>query len=65
MKSVLKATTPDLIEFTLSITMTLRDWKKFKDHLTGSYPDWRIESEINQMVHKANSTFVPEEEREK
>jgi hypothetical protein len=59
-KASLQAENPSDIEFTLSITMPLRDWKRLRDHLDGDgWPMWEIGSKISGMVRMAEMRFDP------
>lgn len=60
-----KATNPDDIEMTLTVTMSLRDWKKLKKQLTGEYPSLKLVSEISSMIYQAEKHFVPEDNKNK
>lgn len=51
-------TNPDTVEFTLTVTMPLRDWKRLKDQLTGSlYPTFKFYDAIVQMISKASEQY--------
>ena len=52
-----EATKPESIEFTLSITMTMGEWKKLKNQLADAYPAWELANTINQVIDKAENEF--------
>ena len=49
---------------TMTISMTIKEWKEFKSHLYGSYPDWKISSAINDLLTHAMQHFSSESEME-
>lgn len=61
MKTSLKVQNPDSIEMTLTVTMTLGDWKTLQRQLATPWPAWKLGEAINNMVHKANANFTPDE----
>jgi len=61
MKTHMKATDPNKMEFTLEITMTLKDWRELDDQLSTAYPSWELASRITDMVQQATQHFTPEE----
>jgi hypothetical protein len=61
MKTILEVTNPDSIEFTLSITMSLEDWKILKKQLPEIFPAFDLSCKITNMIIQANKNFYPEE----
>lgn len=62
MKTVLKATSPYDIDFTMSVTMPLGDWRKLATQLSSNaYPSWMLGKEIRLLVEKATAEFTAEE----
>ena len=59
-----KATKPDDIPFTLTVTMKLGDWCKIKDHLEGrgDSPSWHLRRVIEELVEKARLSFGRDDE---
>lgn len=60
MRSTFKVEKPDTIELTMTITMSLKDWKQLSKDLQNTYPSWTLSGEINSMVHQASRNYVPE-----
>lgn len=60
MKGEFSANNPQDIEFTLTLTMKLKDWLELKKQLTTDYPSWRVGEEISDMVMQAKKVFYPE-----
>jgi len=54
-----KAEKPDAIEFTLTVTMTLGEWKKVKEALGKTSHGGDIYDSIEEMITKAERTFYP------
>ena len=51
------------MELTLSITMTIKEWKELQKDLPTKYPHWKIGSAITDGVLKANTTIYEEIEQ--
>ena len=61
MKARFQSTNPDEIEFSLTVTMPLKEWKEVRRHLQGAWPSWELGQAIADMIITANSTFFPKE----
>lgn len=55
----LKVTDPNRVQFTLTMTFELSDWKKLRAELTKNYPSWDIGKKIDDMVQQVETTFRP------
>jgi hypothetical protein len=67
MKTNFKATNPQGIEMTMSLTMTLAEWNEIAEHLTDTRhyrPDGKLLDAIRTMTRKASVHFDTEEERQ-
>lgn len=56
---------PDKIQFTLTATMHLAEWKALRQQLGGAtlaHPASDFISEVNSMIHQAEQSFYPREE---
>jgi hypothetical protein len=60
MTAKLQTTNPDEIEFTLTLTMPLRDWRRLQGQLQTDFPSWQLSAEITGMVIQAQKVFYPE-----
>jgi len=60
MKAVFEASSPDDISFTLTLTMSLKDWVDIKNQL-GDYGSCKLKSPITDMVIQAQKTYWPED----
>ena len=61
-KAYFQPTDPDYINMTLTLTMTLGEWKRLKlDH---DYPGWRIQNIIGDMVKQAEAGYEKKHEIE-
>ena len=38
------------IDVTLTITMTMRDWKSLRTSLNAKYPDWKLSAAIGEAI---------------
>ena len=54
------------IEFSLTITMPLQEWRRLKKQMdtigASEFPAWRIVSAIREMVTQANTHWVEKTE---
>ena len=50
-------TDPDSAEATMTLTMTLREWKELRQQLTTDYPAWRFGEAICSLVQHAHAKF--------
>lgn len=51
-KSSMRVENPEDVEFTLSLTMSLQNWKRLRDHLAGEgWPMWEVGSRITGVVN--------------
>ncbi|MDN7488530.1 hypothetical protein QZM35_12550 [Burkholderia sp. AU45274] len=57
MKTEFKIQRPDDVPMTLTMTMTLGEWKKLENQLSTSYPSWKLSTNIGEMVRLATTTF--------
>ncbi|MDF0501575.1 hypothetical protein POK33_12685 [Burkholderia cenocepacia] len=57
MKSEFKIQRPDDVPMTLTMTMTLGEWKKLQEQLATTYPSWKLSTNIGEMVRLATTTF--------
>ncbi|PFH29080.1 hypothetical protein [Burkholderia sp. JKS000303] len=57
MKTEFKIQRPDDVPMTLTMTMTLGEWKRLEEQLSTSYPSWKLSTNIGEMVRLATTTF--------
>lgn len=57
MKTAFKIERPDDVSMSLTVTMTLGQWRDLRAQLQSTYPSWRLSSAINEMVHEATTVF--------
>ena len=55
----LKATDPGKVEFTMTMTFMLEDWKRLREDLATSYPAWKVGNKIDDLVRQAEQTYMP------
>lgn len=64
MQTVLIPSKPDAIEFTLSITMTLGEWKELREEVDSKkHTGWKLRAEISDMIQMAQTKFYPRTEQ--
>ena len=52
---------PGLIEATMKITMTVKEWEELRDQLTEKWPSSRLSSAITSVLSDARKTIYPPE----
>lgn len=63
MKTKLKPTSPNDIELTLEVTMSLGSWKKLKEQVDSqSSPSWDLRHKISDLVSYAEKHFYIEDD---
>ncbi len=63
MTSTFKIEKPDAVDMTLTVTMSLADWKRLKSQLESSqFPSWKMAQSIDQMIRKGSEQFSSESE---
>ena len=67
MQTRLKCEKPDDIEFTVTITMTAKEWEKLRDQLdtmekVASYPSNRLVYQITDLLAQARKIYWANEE---
>lgn len=60
MKADIRAEKPGEIEFTVTLTMPLKNWIELRDSLSEKWPATDLRYAINQMVHQAQEKFWPD-----
>lgn len=51
---------PEEVEFTLTITMKMKEWDELKEQLKDKYPGWKISGAITTMWFEANKDYQKE-----
>lgn len=57
-RGTFKATQPDAIEMTLTLTMPLGQWRELRDAQDKKYPGWRFAGLISRMIINAEANYV-------
>ena len=52
MKALMHIESPEGVQVTLNVTMTLKQWRELKAQLDESYPSWAFGSLIAQAINK-------------
>lgn len=52
----MKLTVPEKIEATLTVRMTIKEWKEFRAGLRDKYPDWDLARAIDDAITVAEKT---------
>lgn len=64
MTSYFQTQNPDKIEMTMTVTMTLEEWKMISGLLPNRWPACDLSSAIQTMVSKATERFYPKSKEE-
>ena len=60
MKTSFGATNANEMEFSMTITMKLKDWMALSKQLVHEWPSHLLSNEITDMVNQASSRFYPQ-----
>lgn len=52
-----KAARPAEVEFTLSMTMKLDDWRALRTMVNDNWPGWELRDAISDLITKAEQQF--------
>ncbi len=52
MKAVAQIVRPDVADMSLTLTMTVKEWKEFAALLPEKWPGWPVRSMINEAISK-------------
>ena len=58
MKARFEVTAPQEMEFTMTITMTLKEWEQLRKQCHNEYPGFELATHISQMVVLAHKTLT-------
>ena len=61
MKARFMIESPDSIEATMKITMSVKEWGELRDQLGTVWPSSRLGSAINQVLSQARKVYYAEE----
>ncbi len=65
MRAIFKFIQPNDVEATMSITMTVGQWRALRDQLSGSqHPGWKLRSTIIDLLAEADRTFYVAEDKD-
>lgn len=56
----MKIDEPSNVNVTMTITMTVADWRNLKAQLNNQYPGWKLSQAISDMVDAVNTKFYAE-----
>ncbi len=54
---------PDVIPVTLTITMTLGEWKELREQMGREYPAYKFSDAINNATHQLSQQVTAETEK--
>jgi len=53
-------TVPDDVKATLTLEMTIKEWREFREQLSKNHPAWEVGSKIRELIERANKEFYIE-----
>ena len=53
---------PDDMRATLTITLTIKDWKAVAEEMGTTHPAWKVTAAIREMITRAETKFFGEHE---
>lgn len=56
-RGVFSLTDPDEADATLTLVMSVREWKQLAQQLSNDYPSWRVGIAISRLVGHAGQSF--------
>ena len=60
MRATFEAQNPESINFTIQITMSLKDWNELDELLENAWPATELKSLIRSACDQANKTYYPQ-----
>jgi len=57
MKGTFQIELPDKIDATLTVTMTLAEWKQLRAQVAGNWPGWKFSEMITDLIRHAEKQF--------
>ena len=62
MKSRMHIESPDTVEATIKITMSLKDWADLRDQLNGRWPSSELANTITDLLGQMRRIVYPKQE---
>lgn len=57
MKAAFQIQSPDEVQVSMTLTMSLKDWRRLREQLAAQYPAWYVGRAISELVGKATEAF--------
>jgi hypothetical protein len=57
MRATFQIRNPDEIEATVTVTMTIKEWRGLRGQLTRDWPSWKFGSVIGDAIRQAEESF--------
>ena len=64
MKARFMIESPDEINATMKITMTVKEWTELRDQLDNKWPSWKLSSAISDVLSQARKVYYADHEIE-
>ena len=69
MDTFIKCQNPDEIRYTLSVTMTIAEWRRFRDHLKSADHNWMspqadFQRNVTDMIQQIEAVYYPSPENQ-
>lgn len=56
--STFKVCDPDNVQMTLTVTMSIGDWKSLSQQLASTYPSWKLNDAIRDFVARSERVLI-------
>lgn len=64
MRGTFKLCNIDSIDASMTISMTVKEWRELRNQLSDEWPSWDLSSQISKLIAQAESTFYARTEDE-
>lgn len=61
MKAQFMIESPDAIEATMKITMTVKEWTELRDQLDAKWPSWKLSQAITAVISESRRVYYAPE----
>lgn len=62
MRSTFKLDNPDDMQATMTLTMSVKEWRQLRKQLSDSWPSWDFSRQIGDLIGAAEAHFYAKEE---
>lgn len=63
--STFRVCDPNNVQMTLTVTMSMRNWKRLAEQLDSDYPSWKLHNAIKHLVEQGEKVLMFDSSDEK